>query len=88
VTRGISLGGLFETTPPGAWLRDRHFAVLAEAGFTTVRLPVKWSAHADTTPPYAIDPAFLAAVDRAVDAARARGLDAIVTSWSCRRTTT
>src|SRR4051812_15595804 len=78
VTRGISLGGLFETTPPGAWLRDRHFALLADAGFTTVRLPVKWSAHADTAPPYAVDPAFLAAVDAAVAAALARGLEVIV----------
>jgi endoglucanase len=78
VTRGISLGGLFETTPPGAWLHERHFAAVAEAGLTTVRLPVKWSAHADAAPPYAIDPGFLAAVDRAVAGGRAHGLAVVV----------
>jgi endoglucanase len=77
-TRGISLGGLFEATPPGAWLCDAHLAELADARFTTVRLPVKWSAHAGTAAPYAIDPGFLAAVDHTVEAARAHGLTVIV----------
>jgi hypothetical protein len=43
---------------------------IAAAGFDTVRLPVTW--------PHSVDPAFFARVERAVDAALARGLDVVL----------
>jgi len=75
--RGINFGGAFEADGP-PWPRDRHFALVRDSGFATVRLPVKWSAHAEAQPPYAIDPAFLAAVERAAATALEHGLDVVV----------
>ena len=49
-------------------------SIVREAGFDAVRLPIRWSAHAAQTPPYAIDAAFLARVDWAANQALARGL--------------
>jgi endoglucanase len=39
-------------------LRERHYDAVREAGFDTVRLPVRWSAHLAECPPYAVDGAF------------------------------
>jgi aryl-phospho-beta-D-glucosidase BglC (GH1 family) len=47
--RGISLGNALDTLregDAGFRLRDQYFADIRDAGFETVRLPVKWSAHA------------------------------------------
>lgn len=55
--RGISLGNALDTLregDAGFRLRDRYFADIRDAGFDTVRLPVKWSAHASESPPYTI----------------------------------
>jgi hypothetical protein len=60
--RGINFGGVLDVGGDPAqrsWLSERHFDVVAHAGFATVRLPTMWSAHADTAPPYAIDRAFV-----------------------------
>ena len=78
--RGISLGGVLDGDGPGAggWLRDAHLDAIRAAGFHTVRLPVKWSAHQDVAPPYAVDPAFFDRVDRVVEAALARGLGVVL----------
>ena len=41
-------------------------AALKAAGFDSVRIPIKWSAHAAKTAPYTIDPAFMDRVDHVV----------------------
>jgi hypothetical protein len=41
----------------GFRLEERYFAEVRDAGFDTVRLPVKWSAHAGESSPYTISPA-------------------------------
>ncbi len=48
------------------------------AGFDTVRLPVRWSAHADHAPPFYLDEGFAAQVDDVVDSALARDLTVVV----------
>lgn len=53
----------------GAWgvsLEVGYFGLIREAGFDSVRIPVRWSAHAATSPPYRIDPYFFARIDWAV----------------------
>src|SRR5262249_22302659 len=65
----------------GAWgvtLKAEYFAAIKKAGFATVRLPVKWSAHASSDAPNTIDPKFAERVDWAVDQALANGLNIIV----------
>src|SRR5262249_25372639 len=56
--RGINLGNALEAPKEGAWgvtLRPEYFQAIRQAGFATVRLPVKWSAHSQTSAPYTID---------------------------------
>src|SRR6266568_1900772 len=79
--RGINLGNALEAPQEGAWgvrLKAEYFATIKRAGFATVRLPVKWSAHAQGDLPHTIDPKFAERVDWAVDQALANGLNIIV----------
>ena len=78
--RGINFGNALDALGDGRELplEERYFDEVAEAGFDTVRLPVRWSAHAEAAPPYSIDPAFFARVDAGVDAALRRGLNVVV----------
>jgi endoglucanase len=79
--RGINLGNALEAPQEGAWgvkLEAEYFTAIKKAGFATVRLPVKWSAHARADAPYTIEPEFAARVDWAIDQALANGLNVIV----------
>lgn len=79
--RGINLGNALEAPHEGAWgvtLQEGYFAAIQKAGFSTVRVPIRWSAHASAQPPYTIDPPFLARVDWVVAHAQAHGLHAIL----------
>lgn len=79
--RGMNLGNALEAPTEGEWgvrLQPQYFRAIKDAGFDTVRLPVRWSAHAATAAPYAIDPKFAARVDWAIDQALANKLNIIV----------
>jgi endoglucanase len=79
--RGVNFGNLLEAPTEGAWglrLSEALFDAAKTAGATSIRLPVRWSAHALTTAPYGIDAAFFARVDYAVAAAQARGLGIVI----------
>jgi endoglucanase len=78
--RGINFSGVLDVVGTASpWcLDERHLDVAAEAGFSTVRLPTMWSAHADTAPAYTIDPGFCERVDRAVDSALGRGSNVVL----------
>ena len=65
----------------GDWGRrfeDADIARIADKGFTAIRLPARFNAHAQERPPYTIDPAFMERVAHIVDLATARGLAVIV----------
>jgi endoglucanase len=79
--RGLNLGNALEAPKEGQWgvtLQADYFRAIKKAGFDSVRLPVKWSAHAGLKAPYTIDPKFAARVDWAVDQALLNGLNIIV----------
>ncbi len=68
--RGINLGNIFEAPEEGAWglfMEEEFFRLIKEAGFESVRIPVRWSAHTTDSAPYTIDPEFLERVEWAVD---------------------
>jgi endoglucanase len=68
--RGVNLGNALEAPKEGEWgvvLKENYFQQIAAAGFNSVRIPVRWSAHADESPPYSIDPKFFDRVDWAID---------------------
>jgi endoglucanase len=80
--RGINFGNILEASPSeGSWglsLSDELFDKAREAGFATIRLPVRWSNHAQLQAPYAIDTAFFERVDYAIRAATSRGMNIVV----------
>ena len=79
--RGINLGNALEALKEGEWgvkLKAEYFTAIKKAGFATVRLPVRWSAHAGKDAPYTIEPTFAKRVDWAVDQALANELNIIV----------
>ena len=79
--RGVNLGNALEAPREGEWgvtLRESYFDAIRTAGFDSVRIPVRWSAHAQAAAPYTIDDAFFARVDWAVEQALSRGLKAVL----------
>ncbi len=75
--RGINLGNFFDAPSEGAWGMRYEEALLdrvKEAGFNTLRLPVRWSQYAGRTAPYRIDAKFMERIASVVKAAQARGL--------------
>jgi endoglucanase len=78
---GVNLGNALEAPTEGAWgltVKPEYLKAIKAAGFGHVRLPVKWSAHAGTEPPYAIDPGFARRVDGIIDQATALGLGVVL----------
>lgn len=79
--RGINLGNALEAPREGEWgmtLEEPYFRAIKDAGFDSVRIPIRWSAHAEGRPPYRIDPKFFERVDWALDQALSRGLTTII----------
>ncbi|MCC6235131.1 MAG: glycoside hydrolase family 5 protein [Verrucomicrobiales bacterium] len=75
--RGINLGNALDAPTEGAWgmrLEADYFRRIKEAGFQSVRLPVRWSAHAGEVAPYTVDETFFQRVDWALDQAATQGL--------------
>ena len=78
---GINLGNALEAPAEGEWglvIREEWFDLMAEAGFRSVRLPVRWSAHALETAPYTIDERFSVRVEQVVEQATRRGLAVVL----------
>ena len=68
--RGVNFGNMLEAPTEGAWgvtASDDVIEKATRAGFTSVRVPVRWSNHASATAPFTIDPAFMARVESVVD---------------------
>jgi len=79
--RGINLGNRLDAPYEGAWgpiLHDTDFVHIASRGFDHVRLPVRFNAHAESSPPYTIDEIFFERVDWAIQNASANGLSIVV----------
>lgn len=77
----VNMANMMESPTEGAWGRkiaDDDFAIIARAGFKTVRLPVAFGAHAATTAPYTLDPAFMDRVAHVVGLAEKAHLGLII----------
>ena len=76
--RGINMGNTLEPPREGAWnnppAEERYFDLYRDAGFTNVRVPVRWDEHTARTAPFAIDAAWMDRVEEVVDWGLARGL--------------
>jgi endoglucanase len=79
--RGVNLGNGLEAPREGAWgftIQESYLATIKAAGFDSVRVPVRWSAHAAGEAPFTIDAPFLRRVSEVVDQARRAGLVVVV----------
>jgi endoglucanase len=79
---GINLGNALEAPNEGDWgliIEERFIDSIRQAGFNSVRIPICWSCHTDSSYPYKIDEAFLARVDQVVEWCIEKNLVAIIT---------
>lgn len=79
--RGMNLGNALEAPTEGAWgitIQPEYFKLIRKAGFDSVRIPIRWSAHAGAEPPYAVSDAFFRRVDEILDSALAHDLAVVI----------
>lgn len=77
--RGINMGNMFEAPTETEWgnpWKPEYFRIIAELGFTHVRLPVRWetTARSSSNPPYTISATFMNRIKLVVDSALANNL--------------
>jgi|GEM_PF-3129679 len=79
--QAINLGNALEAPNEGEWglqLRSWHFDKIADGGFDSVRVPIRWSAHAAMESPYTIDEQFFERIDWVIDQAQENNLAVIL----------
>jgi endoglucanase len=79
--KGINIGNALEAPQEGVWgvyIEDEYFHVIREAGFDTVRIPIRWSVHAESYPPYRIYDDFFKRVDHVVSKALEQNLVTVI----------
>ncbi len=79
--RGMNLAGVLDRRDArrGWAVRPRHLDAIAAAGFSAVRLPVRWCGHAGAQDPYTLEEDVLKTVGELVESAWARGLAVVLT---------
>lgn len=77
MARGINLSNTLEPPTEGAWnngpAQESYFDAYVEAGFSNIRVPVRWDEHTEDAAPFAIDEAWMDRVEQVVDWGLARG---------------
>ncbi|MCS6772542.1 MAG: glycoside hydrolase family 5 protein [Thermoflexales bacterium] len=79
--RGVNFGNALEAPTEGEWgfrIEDYFFPIIRQAGFDTVRVPIRWSAHALRESPYTIDPAFFERIDWVIEQALNNDLNVVI----------
>ncbi len=79
--RGINLGNMLEAPNEGDWgltVEEEYFQLIKAAGFNSVRIPIRWSAHTTSAAPYMIDIYFISRVDQVVRQALAHELAVVI----------
>ncbi len=80
--RGINLGNTLEPPREGAWnngpAQEYYFDDYRAAGFSTVRIPVRWDEHTAGSAPFAVQASWMDRVEQVVDWGLARDLIIII----------
>lgn len=80
---GINLGNVLEAPEEGAWApaaQEYYFDDYQKAGFTFVRIPVRWDQHSMVDAPFTVNASFLARVHEVQGWASQRSMASIVNS--------
>lgn len=76
--RGINLGNTLEPPRETEWnngpAQEAYFDAYVEAGFTNIRIPVRWDKHTGNAAPYTIDGSWMDRVEQVVGWALERDL--------------
>jgi len=71
MARGINIGNTMEPETEGGWnngkVQEYYFDDYKAAGFTSIRIPVRWDKHTANSSPYKIDEAWMTRVEQVVD---------------------
>lgn len=70
--RGINFGNALEAPNEGDWgftIEEGYFNLVKAQGFNSIRVPIRWSAHALENEPYTIDESFFERVDWVIEKA-------------------
>ena len=79
--KGINLGNRLEAPNEGDWggkVLASDFPFIAKRGFDHVRIPIRFSGHAQSSAPYTIDASFFTRIDAVLDQALTANLAVIV----------
>ncbi len=76
--RGINLGNTLEPPLEGGWnngpAQESYFDAYIAAGFTNIRVPVRWDEHTQSGQPYNVDADWMDRVEQVIDWGLSRGL--------------
>ncbi|MEQ8677749.1 MAG: glycoside hydrolase family 5 protein [Aggregatilineales bacterium] len=81
IGRCVNMGNMLEAPNEGEWgvrVEDDYMQTIVDAGFDSARIPIRWSAHAEETAPYTIDPDFMERIHEVVDMALEADLNAVI----------
>jgi endoglucanase len=81
LARTVNFGNALEAPIEGQWgltLREEYFELIQKAGFTAVRVPIKFSAHAEMKAPYKIARDFWLRIDWVIQQAKKNKLAVIL----------
>jgi endoglucanase len=81
IGHGVNLGNMLEAPREGMWgftIQPDYFRIIHDAGFTLIRVPIRWETHVGPAPDYTIDPAYLSRIDWVVEQAKENHLNVIV----------
>jgi endoglucanase len=79
--RGLNMGNSLEAPKGASWgkpIADEDFPRIKAAGFSSIRLPVRWADYAAKEAPYAIEPALLDKVEHLVRTALKADLQVVL----------
>ena len=79
--RGVNLGNALEANRGAVGsmqLKAQYFQLIAEAGFDTIRVPIRWTSYASDQPPYTVEEAFFQKVDWVIQSGLQQGLNVVI----------
>ncbi len=75
--RGINLGNTLEPPTEGSWnngpAQESYFDAYVDAGFSNIRIPVRWDLHTGNAAPFAVSESWMDRVEQVVDWGLSRG---------------
>ena len=81
LSRGINIPGVFDRSGaevPDPPMKPEYFKEIKDAGFSNVRLVIRWSSYSQSASPFRIDPTFLKKVDWTVQQCLANRLAVVL----------